>query len=489
MENKMLDDPNRKYVPKKEFITYSVSALGQGMIYAIMSSYISDFYLNVLRVTPIFVLLLMFLARIWDAINDPLMGMIMDAHEPKHGKMLTYIIATPIPIALLTLSLFYAPDISMTAKMIYASVTYVLWGMIYTMSDVPFWSLPNAMTPNPSERGSILSIARTTNGIGSAVPMAIFMILGFVLPSLTGLSGLALEKTKYMSIALVASIIGNLLFVMTYFKVKERVKIPKPPKRKKGKPLMLVVTMGILASGRYMYQAAAIHVARYSFYIGKDITGLSPEETEQALQSSISLVNTVFAVATAVGMFGAMLIVPKLIKRVSYKKLIVVSCILGFVSSFITFFIGYNHFWACIPFVILSCVPCGVINCVSSAMVGDCLDYMELTTGRRQNGLGNACQSFVSKLGNAVSTSVIVLMYILTELDLNKIGTSYTVNPLTMSHGIREGMFSLISIVPGISLLLCMIPMFFYDLTGDKKERVTKELAEKRVKEGMVISE
>ena len=156
MENKMLDDPNRKYVPKKEFITYSVSALGQGMIYAIMSSYISDFYLNVLRVTPIFVLLLMFLARIWDAINDPLMGMIMDAHEPKHGKMLTYIIATPIPIALLTLSLFYAPDISMTAKMIYASVTYVLWGMIYTMSDVPFWSLPNAMTPNPSERGSIL---------------------------------------------------------------------------------------------------------------------------------------------------------------------------------------------------------------------------------------------------------------------------------------------------------------------------------------------
>ena len=114
---------------------------------------------------------------------------------------------------------------------------------------------------------------------------------------------------------------------------------------------------------------------------------------------------------------------------------------------------------------------------------------MELTTGRRQNGLGNACQSFVSKLGNAVSTSVIVLMYILTELDLNKIGTSYTVNPLTMSHGIREGMFSLISIVPGISLLLCMIPMFFYDLTGNKKERVTKELAEKRVKEGMVISE
>lgn len=117
-------------------------------------------------------------------------------------------------------------------------------------------------------------------------------------------------------------------------------------------------------------------------------------------------------------------------------------------------------------------------------MVGDCLDYMELTTGRRQNGLGNACQSFVSKLGNAVSTSVIVLMYILTELDLNKIGTSYTVNPLTMSHGIRVGMFSLISIVPGISLLLCMIPMFFYDLTGDKKRARDKRARREARKRG-----
>lgn len=94
------------YVPKKEWMTYCIGALGQGMIYAIMSSYISDFYLNVLKVTPIFVLLLMLLARIWDAINDPIMGYIMDRANPKKGKMKPYILYTPIPVAILTLLLF-----------------------------------------------------------------------------------------------------------------------------------------------------------------------------------------------------------------------------------------------------------------------------------------------------------------------------------------------------------------------------------------------
>lgn len=492
-------DKNKKYIPKKEFWAFSVGALGQGMVYATMSSYISDFYLNVLRVGPLFVLFLMLFARVWDAINDPLMGMIVDKAEPKKGKMLPYLIYTPIPIALLTLSLFLAPDVSNTAKMIYATVTYVLWGMIYTMSDVPFWSLPNAMTPNSNERGKILSIARTTNGIGSAIPMAIFMALGFILPAVTGLSGLELEKTKYITIALVASILGNILFARVYFKTKERVIIPRPEKRGKGegalrliftcKPLMLVVAMGILASARYMFQAAAIHVARYSFYIGKDLTGLSSVETEKALQSSISLVNTVFAVATALGMFGTMLLIPKLIEKYSYKGIIVTTCIIGFASSLVMFFIGYENFWACVPFLVLSCVPCGAINAVSSAMVGDCLDYMEWKTGRRENALGNACQSFVSKLGNAISTSFIVLMYIIVNLDISKIGVAYTPNPTLMDPGIRSGMFSLVSIIPGVSLLLCCIPIFFYDLVGEKKERMLTELAKQREERGITVEQ
>lgn len=487
----------KNYIGKKEFRMLSVGALGQGMIYGIMSSYISDFYLNVFGLGPIFVLLLMLLARVWDAVNDPMMGMIADRLNMKRGKMKPYLYMTALPIAVLTVLLFFAPDVSTNAKMVYAVVTYVLWGMIYTMSDVPFWSLPNLMTPNPDERGKVFTVARTTNGIGSAIPMAIFMILGPVL-SKTGLSGNELEKTRYIVIAVIASVIGNILFANTYFHVKERVNIPSE-KRRPGeagslkllftnKPLVLVLIMGVLSCGRYMFQAGAIHVARYSFYIGPSFVGLSAVEQSQALQSSISKVSLVFALATAVGMFGTMIAMPKLIKKYSYKQLIIVSCIIGFVSSMTIYFIGYDNFWACIPFLVISCIPAGVINVVSSAMIGDALDYMEWKTGRREAGLGSACQSFVNKLGNAFATSFIVLMYKVVDIDLSKIvGGVASIPATSLLASQRSGIFSVVSIIPAFSLLLCAVPIFFYDLTGSKKQRITEELAEQRVARGISV--
>lgn len=486
----------KEYVGKKELRALELGAFGQGMIYAIMSSYISDFYLNIMKLTPIFVLLLMLLARVWDAINDPMMGMIADRLNPKHGKMRPYILVTPIPIAVLTFSLFFAPNISIGAKMVYAAVTYVLWGMIYTMSDVPFWSLPILMTANPAERGKIFTLARTTNGIGSAIPIVIFMALGFLLPK-TGLSGLQLEKTKYIIIALIAAVIGNLLFAQAYFRVKERVNVPRRERQKgepgslkllfTNKPLVLVLMMGVLSCGRYMFQAGAIHVARYSFYIGPSLLGMSESEKEAILQSSISKVNTVFAVATAVGMFGTMLLIPRLIKRYNYKQLIITACGIGFVSSMVIYFLGYDNFWACVPFFVLSCIPAGMINVLSSAMIGDALDYMEWKTGRRENGLGSACQSFVNKLGSAMATSFIVLMYMIVDLRLDTIGVAYTVDPNMLDVSVRGGMFTIVSLIPAISMLACAVPVFFYDLVGKKRQMITDELQQQRAEKGISV--
>lgn len=488
---------SRNYVKKNEWMAYAIGALGQGMVYGIMSSYISDFYLNVLKVTPIFVLMLMLLARIWDAINDPIMGYIMDHANPKHGKMRTYLLFTPIPVAILTFFLFYAPDLSTTQKMIYAGVTYVAWGMIYTSSDVPFWSLPNAMTPNADERGSIISKARTFNGVGSAMPMAMFMALGFILPKLN-LSGTELEKTKYTVMALVCSVIGNILFVRVYFKTKERVNIPIPKKREKGqpgslkliftcKPLMLTAAMGILSAARYMFQAGAVHVARYSFYIGKEPSGLIGKELEAALQSNISSVSTIMSVASAIGMFGAMIAVTPLIKRFSYKQIIIVSALIGAASSLAMWFVGYDNFWVCVPLLLISTIPCGTINVCAFAMVGDCLDYMELKTGVRLTGMGSAIQSFVTKFGNAIATSAIILMYIIVDLDVSTISAKVTANPLEMDASVRTGIFSVISLIPAISLLLCIIPMFFYKINGKYREQMEKELAEQRAARGIEI--
>ncbi len=493
----------KKYVPKKETQAYAIAALGQGLVYSCMSSYITDYYMNVLTLNAIFVIMLMLLARVWDAINDPMMGMIMDRHTTKWGRMKPYPVITAIPIAILTILMFVNPGFDTDNKSIwlyvFVSFIYVAWGMVYTSSDVPFWSMPNVMTPNPKERGNLISYAKTVGGIGSAVTVALPIIVGYFVADMD------IEKAnivKYAVMAISMSVIGMPLFAITSFKTKERIQIPNAQKRAPGepstikriftcKPLMLVVLSGMLSFGRYMLQAAAPHVARYSgFYLGS-----TAPQTVEEINKNISNVALVIQVCAAIGMFGAMLFLPKLYKKYEYKHIMIVSCIGGFLASCCTLIIGWStkNLLICIPFMLISAIPLGVINNVSFAMVCDCLDYMEWETGFRNNGLGSACQSFVNKIGNAFATVMIIVMYIIVNIDVAQLNVgsgeavAQAINNLSSTQNFA--MFSLVTLVPGASLLLCAIPLFFYNLTGKKKEKVFTELAELRKKRGIDIEE
>lgn len=498
----------KKYVQKKEMTAFCVAGLGQGMIYALMSSYISDYYLNVLQLTPMFVLLLMLLARVWDAINDPLMGMIVDRSNLKSGKMLPFIRWALIPIGIVTLLMYLSPNLDKTEMMIYSAIVYVAWGMIYTVGDVSFWGLPNVMTPDSEERSSVISVSKIFNSIGSAVPEVLFLVIGLAFSAWAGKQETApdplmLQKRKYLIMAIVTVGIGIILYSRACTGVKEHVKMPVR-KRQKGepsqlarvfkcKPLVLVLLMGVLSSGRYMVSAAAIHVARYSFYIGPELATLATEaERVAAIESSISTVKTVFQISSIVGLFGATLFMPKLMKKFDYKKLVITTCLAGFVASIITTIVGWftMNLYACIPFIVISCIPLGVINTVCLAMIGDCLDYMELKTGFRDNALGAACQGFINKVGNAFATSGIVVMYMVIGLDpAQMLSSTSVVSALDMPPEMRFAMFSLVSIVPGVSMLLCSIPMFFYKIAGKEKKDMIAQLQAKREAEGFVVQE
>ncbi len=493
------DTLGKKYVPKKEVQAYAIAALGQGLVYSCMSSYITDYYMNVLSLNAMFVIMLMLLARVWDAINDPMMGMIVDRRSTKFGRMRPYPLVTAIPIAALTILMFVNPGFDTQNKSIwlyvFVAAVYVIWGMVYTASDVPFWSMPNVMTPNPKERGNLISYGKTVGGIGSAVTVALPIIVGYIVADMENA-----DIVKYAVMAISMAVIGMPLFTLSTFKTKERIQIPDAQKKAPGepgmlkriftcKPLMLVVLSGVLSFGRYMLQAAAPHVARYSgLYVGKKPTTLAE------YNSNISTVALVIQICAAVGMFGAMLFLPKLYKKFEYKQIMIVSCLGGFVASCVTIVVGWTtkNLLLCIPFMLISSIPLGVINNVSFAMVCDCLDFMEWKTGFRNTGLGSACQSFVNKIGNAFATVMIIGMYLIIDLDvatLNSKAESIVDVAMNLDALQNFGMFSLVTIVPGLSLLLCAIPLFFYDLTGKKKEKIFSELANLRKERGIEIEE
>lgn len=469
------------YIPKKELNSYAIAACGQGMIYAMMSAYISDFYTNILLISPIFVFVLMLAARVWDAINDPIMGILIDRTRTKWGKMKPYLIFTPIPVCILTILLFYAPNISSTGKIIYASITYILWGMIYTICDVPFWGIINLLTPNPQERGRAISIAKTVNGIGAAIPQILIIIVPLIVAIFLDKNGMSDTKYQwlqykysYFIIAIFISILGMLLFARFFFFAKERVipiKKEKIPTKlvlramKKNKPLILVVIMGIISFPRYMIQAGAIHVARYSF-------------------SNISIGNTllIFGITVAAGTFLTMLFLPKFFKKYNYKQIVIFSGLLGFFTDIIMFFVGFSILdksyilYLIMPFLFISGIPLGTYGVVSYAMIADSIDYMEWKTGYRLDGLGFSFQTFINKLGNAFATSFVVLMYAI--INLNPI--EFVEGAIPITNSIQTNMYALITIYPAIGFLISIIPIFFYDFVGEKKDRIIKELNEKR---------
>lgn len=488
--NKIEETLSKKYIPKKEFWIFTIAALGQNLAYSCMSSYVTDYYINVLRLAPMFVLLLMLFARVWDAVNDPLMGMIVDRHESmRFGRMRPYPVATAIPIAVLTILMFTKPNLVDMPLMIYTAVVYVLWGMIYTSSDVPFWSLPNVMTPNPDERGRIISLGRTFGGISTGIVTALPMIVGPILKN-KGYSDVGADEMKYKIMAISCAVLGMVLFCTVSFSAKERIKLPNA-KSNRGtgeksnlyrvfhcKPLMLVVLSGTLSFGRYMLQAAAPHVARYAGFHMKD-----------DFQANVTAVALTIQVCVAIGMFGAMVVVPFLYKKFNYKKLMIYTCIAGFVMSLLTCLIGWTtkNLYFCIPTMIIASIPLGVINVVSYAMVCDSLDYMEWETGHRNTALGSACQSFVNKLGNALSTVMIIGMYMVVNIDVNSMYDASGAAAINLTGSQEFAMFSLVTIVPGVSLLLCAVPLFFYDLVDEKKDKITLELAQQREAKGIIV--
>jgi GPH family glycoside/pentoside/hexuronide:cation symporter len=310
---------------------------------------------------------------------------------------------------------------------------------------------------------------------------------------------------KYLIIAILTVAIGGILYINSYFHIKEKVILPDKKKVPgqpgslsrifRCKPLMLVVIMGVLSSGRYLVQAAAAHVARYSFYIGPEITdAMSLAEKTAAYEKSIGLVNTIFLVCTVVGMFGTTMVMPKLMRKFDYKKLVIVTCLAGFAASILTTVIGYftelSSIYILAPFIIVQSIPLGVINVVSYAMICDSLDYMELTTGHRENGLGSACQGFINKIGNAFATSGIIVLYMVIGMDPKNMLSSEAVKfAFEVPRDQRFSMFLLVSLIPGISMLLCSIPMFFYKIAGKEKEKMLEELKVKREKEGFTVAE
>ena len=490
---------DKKYLTMKERICFTLGAFGRSGIYTLMSMFTLVFFQNGAGLSFKQATTIILIGRIFDAINDPMMGMIIDRTKSRWGKMRPYLLFSPVPIAITTILLFVAPfKDGSTAAFVWALVTYILWGVAFTVQDVPFWGLSSVITPLESERTSFISTARLGSTFGGILPALLVPILYQ--------SKLGYNKGFFVS-ALLFAFLGCGLSILIFFVSKERVpKMDHTPSFKetfvvlgKDKLLIIVIFAAILGSTMVTANQCADYIGNYliiqnytDFAKIFDPAGNLLPNVDAAAAYDFWIprgtIVTTLTVAIGVGMVPAMVLFPILRKKLSLKQIYIGSAAFGLVVHALCYII-FSRDVTNIPiillwvFLFLMGLPLGIYNVITYALIADAVDYMEWKTGERHEGVCFSFQTFLSKVNAAIAT--FVFGQILDRTDFKAVDKSLVDVAgrqifFEQSVDTQKMLLALVTIVPAVGFLLTIIPMIFNDFTGKTKENAQKELEEAR---------
>ena len=171
-------------VPGKVKYTFAFGALGKDMIYGMIATFSMIYFTDIIKVAPAFIGIMFFSAKIWDAFNDLFMGMLVDNTRSRFGKFIPWLTVGTLINAFVFIILFTDFHLSGIGLCVFAAVAYVLWGMTYTIMDIPYWSIVPNLTSDPHEREKVSVLPRIFASIGQSL-----IIAGFGVQIIKGLGG------------------------------------------------------------------------------------------------------------------------------------------------------------------------------------------------------------------------------------------------------------------------------------------------------------
>lgn len=498
---------------KKELGGFLVGMLGQNLIYNIIATGLYFYFQNVICLPAMALGWIFTIARIWDAINDPMMGTIVDRTRTKWGKCRPYLIIFPGIICVVTILTFingnYAEATTSTQKFLivsWAAVSYIAWGMCYTVGDIPLWGITSLMTEDENDRSKILGLARMVAGVGG-LGILIVQIAQIVASVFEG-KGMAPSKASqygFIVTAVVMTVVSSILFEFAGVSTKERVEQSEKHYTFaenfkimfRNKPFRQILISGILRSPIQLLMMIAMTLITYYYANGDFMNLIITDETGKLTGINFSILGNLLIIAAAVfiGQFAAMGLTPVLTKKYEKKKLYNFYSIAGafpYALIFVFYKLSGGNLttigWVLITAVCLlfASAAMGGINVLQSVMIADCVDYEEYTNGVRTDGVFFSGQSFITKLSSGIASILSAAVY-------SFVGYSDS-NVAAMNQALKEGanfityndgkfaaaMFFLISIPPAIGMLLSAVPTLKYALDDKEHTRILNALIEKR---------
>lgn len=383
----------------REKICFGVGAIGLDLSYGLFYSYLSYYLTSVLGLKEGFLLLLTPLARIWDGINDPMMGSIVDSTRMKMGKYRPWIIIGAVSNAIVLSLLFTSFGMSGTKLYIYITVMYIAWGMTNTMADIPYWSMIPSFTTDPDDRNMISTVARTFSGIGQGL---ITILTPLVLPMLS--SGMTTDKgyssSGFSRWAIICASALAIFAIICSLSTKERHVVYGKKEKFSFKKIFYVIKHNdqlvsfmvfatISNAGWYLTSSTAVYY----------FTDVLEEPTAQSLFSTIG------AVGSALGLLVIPILSKKFTKRTIYQVSLI-TAIVGYVLMYIFGPVLKQTILLDISYIISS-IGISAMFVSQTIFLADIVDYGEYKNGVRNESTTFSMKGLLQKIAYTIQTIVL----------------------------------------------------------------------------------
>ena len=468
----------------KSKLSYALGAVGKDMVYMLSASYVLYYFQDLLGVSAIAMGVILMAARVFDAFNDPIMGVIVAKTKTRWGKFRPWLMIGTLTNAVVLFLMFAAPpQMNAAGLTAYAAVFYILWGVTYTMMDIPYWSMIPAFTEGGKERENLTTIARTCAGVGSAIITVFTMMLVPMLGNLfagadAGAKMIEIVGFKYFS--LVIAILFIVFTALTCINIKE-----------KSTAEMETVSVGqmfkaLIQNDQAMTVTITIVLVNISIYITSNLViyFFKYDFGGTGWNDSYVLFNMF---GGAMQVLSMMLFYPLLRKKYTSLQIFYISLGMAVAGYAVLLILAFTYMGSVfILFIPAFCIfsANGMLTVITTVFLANTVDYGELKNDRRDESVIFSMQTFVVKLASGVAALVASIC-----LSVNHLQSGTEVSDadklvdwsLGVSAASRTGLRMTMAVIPIIGLIIA----FFwfkkrYILTDAKVEEIAAQVRERR---------
>jgi Na+/melibiose symporter and related transporters len=429
-----MTEPSRR----AQSVAIVTAAFGQNLVYATVTTFLLLYlvqYVGLSTAGIAVVTAVLTIARVVDAVADPVVGSLVDLTRTRWGKLRPFILFSAGPVAVLTILLFAVPDADEPAQLGYFAIVYLAWGLAYAACDVPLWGLIGSAFPERDLRARTIGSVRAFGAIALGLST-----LG--MPQLARvLSGGETTGAGWSLAVAVVAVLGMGLFLLAFAVPRERALSEERIGIRRlfallfaNRPLLAVLAGSILGAGRYVVQAggAVFVVIAYD------------DES----------VFTIVGAGIILGMVIASFATPLVLRRFSGRTLILFSSVAGAVVYLAMYLAGFADLVVLTAFIFATGLLLGVFLVSQTTMIADAVDAAEERTGVRNDGISFATLTFVSKVMSALSVLLFGVFVVLAGYE----------EGVAVTPGMQHTVWVAITLVPAASCLLSAVPFLLYRL-------------------------